>query len=193
MKRYMGLKSVLIASIALLGLNGMVRPGLAVPVEVKSETDTFNVDGRFQLLGTLEHLDDPYNDSDRLYLFLKQARLNFNGQVKQCEYALQLMFGGEEVPERNSVMSLLDAYVDVPISEDAFRVKIGQFKVPYSRERLFDSGDFLHVDRSINNAYFNLGRDVGVAAHGSAGQLTGAAGIPARGSGSAHAGDAVRR
>ncbi len=84
--------------------------------------------------------------------------------------------GGEEVPENNSVMSLLDAYFDTPLT-DTLRLKLGQYKVPYGRERLVDSGNAFNVNRSIGNNYFTIGRDVGISVYQESGLFSGAIGL----------------
>jgi phosphate-selective porin OprO/OprP len=55
---------------------------------------------------------------------------------------------------------LLDFYFQFNQIENlSFRV--GQYKVPYSRQRVVSSGDLRMVDRSIVNSEFNLDRDIG--------------------------------
>ncbi len=159
-------------------LPGVTRPARASELTAKNQDSTVNIDGRLQMLAVLESLDNHgWKDDQRLLLFLKQARLNLNGVYNNCDYSLQLMFGGEELPKANSVMSLLDAYVNVPFVEDLFEVKAGQFRVPYGRERLYDSGAMVNTERSIQNNFFNIGRDVGLAAHTKAGIFSGALGV----------------
>ncbi len=162
-------------TMAVLCMVGMASNARAM--EVKSGADSLNVDGRLQILGVLESVNDPWKDSERLLLFLKQARLNINGTLKGCDYRVQWMMGGEEIPESNTVMSLLDAYVNIPFIEKTLEFKLGQFMVPYGRERMMDSGKAFNTARSIQNNYFNIGRDVGAAVHGEAGVFTGALGL----------------
>lgn len=170
------MKSIIaVAAIAILTLTGAVH--MAQAIELKAGENTVNINGQLQLHGVLEGVDDPWNNDQRLFLFLRQARLSINGDYKKAKYEVEWMLGGEEVPENNSVMSLLDAYVDVPVLNDAFQLKLGQFKVPYSRERLLDSGDSFNVNRSIGNNFFNIGRDVGVAVHKEEGLFSGALGM----------------
>lgn len=158
--------------------------GQASGDEAKAENKPAHLGGRIQLLGAGESLDNhDWKDDQRLFLFLKQARLKVDGTYNNCDYVFQVMLGGEEVPKSrsstvlNTVMSLLDAYVDVPLAKDAFQLKIGQFKVPYGRERLLDSGALFNTDRSIQNNFFNIGHDVGVAAHSQNELFAGALGV----------------
>jgi hypothetical protein len=56
---------------------------------------------------------------------------------------------------------LLDAYFDfVHLRDLSFRV--GQYKVPFSHQRVASSGDLQMVDRAITNSEFNLDRGIGV-------------------------------
>ena len=169
-----------ISNVALVVVGLIVFVSSASALELKTadaDGNTLNLDGTFQMLGVLEGNDDPYKDSDRLLLFMKQARLSLNGKYSGVDYELRLMFGGEEVPESNTVMSLLDASANIPFIEDTFEIKLGQFKVPYGRERLFSSESMFNAERSIHNLFFNIGRDVGVAAHTTQGIFTGAVGV----------------
>jgi hypothetical protein len=73
--------------------------------------------------------------------------------------------------------------VDVPTPFQKTYVRVGQFKVPYSRERLTDSGDLLFGERSVQNLAFRMGRDVGVAAYTNHGMFAGGLGIFTAGGG----------
>ncbi|MDA0990342.1 MAG: porin [Verrucomicrobia bacterium] len=161
------------ATIMLVAL-GTTRTALGAAMA--DDEKLLNVNGQLQLHGIVENVDDPYSDSTRLFLFLRQARLSVNGEYMDSKYEIEWMLGGEEVPERNSVMSLLDAYIITPLNDDV-NVKLGQFKVPYGRERLLDSGKAFNVNRSIGNNYFNIGRDVGMALQREGDQLSGAIGM----------------
>lgn len=148
----------------------------AESAEITAKNATMNINGQLQLHGALEVVDDPYSDDNRLFLFLRQARLNVNGTYMDSKYEVEWMMGGEEVPENNSVMSLLDAYFDTPLTESV-GLKVGQYKVPYGRERLLDSGNAFNVNRSVGNNFFNIGRDVGLTLHQESGLFSGAIGL----------------
>lgn len=141
------------------------------------DNNKLNLSGQMMTLGSWESVKDPWRNSERLYLFLRQARLSVEGRHANADFRISWMMGGEEVPESNSVMSLLDAYVHLPLAGGLFELRFGQFKVPYSRERLLDSGSLLNTDRSIQQNFFNIGRDVGVAVHSSRDKYSGALGI----------------
>lgn len=61
---------------------------------------------------------------------------------------------------RVSRSPLLDFYVQFRQLRD-LNVRIGQYKIPFSRERVISSGDLMFVDRSIVNREFTLDRDLG--------------------------------
>ncbi len=136
---------------------------------VRGDTFNMNVTGRLQLLGHLQSLDDSVRDDLRAFMYLRQARLGVNGDVAGFKYTMNLAFGGEDevkAPSPGITLGLLDMYVDAPlkfVNENTW-IRAGQFKVPYSLERLTDSGVVAFEDRSLNNLAFRIGRDYGVAA-----------------------------
>jgi hypothetical protein len=139
---------------------------------------SLSVDGRLQVFGHGQIVKDPFRNDGRLYLYLKQARLRFHGHVEAVAYEVQLAFAGEDELRAglNASLNLLDYSFDVPLARGA-RLKVGQFKVPYGRERLTDGGRQLFADRSINNLAFRVGRDVGGAVYGRGDALAGALGV----------------
>lgn len=130
---------------------------------MKKDDASFNLGGRFQLFGVGQRVIDPYKDNNRLFLFLKQARISASGQIEDYKYYTEWAMGGEEaVKNLNSSVSLLDMRADVPMLESTF-LRIGQFKTPFGREALTSDGALNFTDRSINHLVGVLGRDVGMA------------------------------
>ncbi len=142
----------------------------------EEETVGPNIGGFFKELGILEVINDNYRNRNRIYLFIKNARLNVTGKYQNCEYKAEAVFGPEELPKSNSSLSLLDFYVDVPIISSLY-LRAGQFKVPYSRERLADAKTLQFAERSINTLALQVGRDYGFVFHGYFGKLAAALGI----------------
>jgi inorganic pyrophosphatase len=123
-------------------------------------------------------LHDPYGENARVYLFLKQARFQVNGQVDGVKYDWQWVGAAEDVNGSNAGLTLLDASFDVPLFDwKSTWFKVGQFKVNYGRESVTDEGQFQFVDRSINFLSFNLGRDYGAALHTYQNKFAGSLGI----------------
>src|SRR5690242_4569194 len=132
-------------------------------------TDNFNLNigGRIQEVAYGELIHDPYANNGRVYLFLKQARFRVNGHVEGgTKYDMQWVGAAEDVNGSNNGLTLLDASFDVPLFNwESTWFKVGQFKVPYSRESINEEGSFQFVDHSIDFLGFNLGRDYGAAIH----------------------------
>lgn len=96
---------------------------------------------------------------------LRRVRLTSTGHFfsPNVKYKMELAVSPRDVSQRDSVVRtspLLDFYVDWKTHRDlSFRV--GQYKVPFNRQRVISSGSLLMVDRAITNSEFNLDRDVG--------------------------------
>ncbi len=151
-------KAALTIVAVLLGLHAH---GFSIEV-VKNENASLEVYGRGQMIGVIESVDDPTRDDNRLYLFMKQSRLGFKGNYDTVKYDTQLAFGGEDTQGSNTGLTLLDFVADVPVGNNAW-FKIGQFRVPYSREGLTDRGFMNFGDRSIANLGSYQTRDYGLA------------------------------
>ncbi len=146
---------------------------------VKSENVGVNLEGRLQVLGHLERVPDEFRESNRAFMFLRQARLGASGHVEGVKYKVLLGFAGEDeakAPSPGVSLGLLDMYVDVPLGA-AGNLRVGQFKTPYGLERLADSGSILFTDRSIANGALRIGRDMGAAYHARFGNFVAAAGL----------------
>jgi hypothetical protein len=155
--------------------------GLSAIEVVNNEKTKLDINGRFQLLGLVQGLNDPYQDDVRSYMFLKQARLYAPGQYEDIKFRVEMGLGGEEdVSSGNVSVSLLDMYADMPLFFGT-RFRFGQTKVPYGRERLVYSRDLQFSGRSQTTSTFTLGRDVGGIAYGNVGMFTLATGLFAGG------------
>jgi hypothetical protein len=155
-------------------------PGTARAMELL-RTEKFDLDfvGRGQMIGVGELVPDPLRDNMRVYLFLKQARLGFNGRYEDYTFETQAAFGGENANGSNTDLGLLDFVADIPLKPlgDGAFLKIGQFRVPYSREGLTDRGYMNWGERSIMNMASYQGRDYGLALLKTSGNLTGTLGL----------------
>lgn len=127
--------------------------------------------GRGQMIGVNEIVSDPVHGSghDRVYEFLKEARMGLNGRYEDLfNYQIEFAYGGENQNTSQSSAGgyeLMDFVADVPVKAlgDNTYVKLGQFRVPYGREELGDEGYQQFADRSIANLAANHGRDFGLA------------------------------
>jgi hypothetical protein len=84
-----------------------------------------------------------------------------------------LATGGEDItPNTNAALGLLDFSFEVPLIAGT-SAKIGQFLVPYGRERLTDDSTMSFGERSVENLGFAWNRDYGVALSGTQDKLAG--------------------
>src|SRR5580698_851485 len=156
-------------TLAILGLSAILgSPAFAEIPVAKTDDAELDFGGMIQLLGFAQHLDDPYKNDDRAYLFMNRARLRLSGHYDEVAFHLEMGLGGEDavVATTGVSLSLLDFAFDIPLSLSGSHttyLKVGQFKVPYGREQLTYEGNFQFADRSINNLGFIVGRDVGAA------------------------------
>jgi phosphate-selective porin OprO/OprP len=139
------------------------RPGKGLHVESDDGAFALETRLRAQMLYTIEG-----EEGERLgqSFELRRARLQFAGHVfgKDNEFKAELALSPSDVGMRDNSLPqtspLLDFYFQFNQIENlSFRV--GQYKVPYSRQRVVSSGDLRMVDRSIVNSEFNLDRDIG--------------------------------
>jgi hypothetical protein len=170
------LKNVAVMTVVLIGVTAH---GFSMGLDLL-ETEKFDLTmgGRAQLIGYAENVADPIRDNNRLFLFLKQARLNLHGRVLDYKYNTEWAFAAEDINGSNTSLTLLDFAFDIPFpgAQDIW-IKAGQFKIPYSRERIAYSGNLQFADRSLQNIAFNMGRDVGVAILGQREKWAGTFGI----------------
>lgn len=155
---------------------GLCRSVWAIEV-VNNDKYQMNIGGRMQMFGLGQIVPDPYRDHARLFLFQKNARLMINGRVLDNKYEFQTAYGAEDLNGSNTGLNLLDLNFDVPLNQQKdVWLKIGQFRVPYSRERISDEAYFNFADRSIQNLGFRQGHDIGLAVHAYKGNLAGTIG-----------------
>jgi len=137
-----------------------------VPV-LESKDAVVSVGGLTQLIGFGQHLNDSYKNNARAYLFMKESRFLAHGRYHDFQMNLEMALGGENAVSASTgvSLSLLELNVDVPLrflGEHTY-IRIGQFKVPYGRERLTYSGGSQFLERSITDQAFRIGWDVGAA------------------------------
>ena len=151
----------------LLSLAAALTPALAsADIKLIENKDSeLSVGAMTQALGFGQQVNDPYTDHNRLYLFMKEGRIRSHGKYQDFSFNLEFALGGEEAIATQSgvSLSLLDLSVNIPLGFTKSYVKVGQFKVPYGRERLTYSGNSQFIDRSVQDLGFRVGRDVGVA------------------------------
>jgi hypothetical protein len=165
-------------SVTFVTVSALACLGQAVQVHA-SENSGPTVGGRLQIWGVGQRVKDSERSDNRLYLFVKQARLRVDGEKNSIGYNLQLGFAGSEsvvISKTGVSLNLLDISANIPLGGNTY-LKVGQFKVPYSREQLADSGYLLFSERSISRVAFDPRRDTGLALHTYQGNFAGTVGV----------------
>ncbi|PRQ01104.1 Phosphate-selective porin O and P [Enhygromyxa salina] len=144
------------------------RPGKGLTLSSKDGKYSITTGLRVQLLYTLDHDNDAAPDVEPVsHTFqLRRARLAFAGNVfgEHNKYKLELSFSPRDIALKNSTARftiLRDFYVDFDYLRN-LTVRIGQYKLPYSQQRVISSGKLQLVDRSIVGSEFDLDRDIGI-------------------------------
>jgi hypothetical protein len=107
-------------------------------------------------------------DADATNRFeIRRARLQLQGHFfgPNNQYKAELAFSPADVGQSDGgtvgTSPLLDYYFDFNYLRD-ISVRVGQYKIPFTRQRVISSGNLQLVDRSIVNGVFNLDRQIGV-------------------------------
>jgi len=138
------------------------KPGQGLLVESADGDFSLLTRLRAQMLYSLDKSDEWTQAFE-----IRRARLLFSGTVfgQHNKYKFELAVSpkdiGLEVGQGLTRSPLLDWYFVFDHLRDA-TIQMGQFKVPYSRQRVVSSGALQMVDRSVVNQEFNLDRDLGI-------------------------------
>ena len=143
------------------------RPGKGLAIT--STDKAFSLVTRLRLQ-TLLTVDKENSEDVETGIMLRRARLQFAGHVfgEHNKFKTEFAFSprdlsftsidGNTFPRETPLLSW---YVELDHLRD-LTVRFGQYKIPFSRQRLVSSGDLQMVDRAIANGEFNLDRDIGV-------------------------------
>lgn len=136
------------------------KPGKGLSLKSKDERFELITRLRAQFLYTAAH------ESETLHDFgIRRARLQFKGHFwnKHNKFKTEFAFSPRDMGFKDGTVHrtpILDWYLEFDYLRD-FTLRVGQYKVPYSRQRVVSSGNLQLVDRSIVNKEFNLDRDIG--------------------------------
>lgn len=146
--------------------------GKGFAIGTKDGRFSLQIRGRMQLRYDVEHYNTVGEAAKDVAqaLQVRRMRLLLQGAVFSPYVKYHFQFGfsprdmQNDLPNENGSIRrnpLRDARLEFDRLRD-FTVWIGQFKVPFSRQRMLSSAYMNMVDRSIVNAEFNLDRDIGV-------------------------------
>lgn len=154
-----------------LGVNADAQTAPAPPVSIDGGlgegftirsgdgTASLNIRARIQIRSTV--IDNPDDQPDTSEILIRRARLVFQGAaMPRLSYYVQLSFANLD-NEADLPLPLRDAYVTWSATRD-LTLRVGQMKVPFSRQRVISSSALQMVDRSIVVSELNLDRDVGL-------------------------------
>lgn len=141
------------------------KPGKGLVFESEDKSFAMAIRSRIQLRHEYFHDEQADPDSGHL-LMVRRARLNVVGNVfgEHNKYKLQIALSPRDIqfgPTGAQRSPVLDAIAEFDYLRD-LTVSVGQFMVPWNRQRIVSSGDFELIDRSIASNEFQLDRDVGV-------------------------------
>ncbi|PIE17796.1 MAG: hypothetical protein CSA65_07810 [Proteobacteria bacterium] len=111
--------------------------------------------------------DGPFGGDELLHtLTIHRARLMLEGVAfnQHNRFKAELAFSPRDLGLKDGRVThspLLSAFVELDYLRD-LTLRVGQYKVPFSRQRVTSSGKQQLVDRSLANAEFNLDRDIGL-------------------------------
>ena len=139
------------------------RPGKGLEVRAYRDYFVLRTRLRAQFLYTLTA---PSNDDMEHSFQIRRARLTFTGSFfgKHNKFKTELAISPKDLKLTDSGLQrspLLDWFLTFDYLRD-LTLRLGQYKVPYSRERVVSSGNLTFVDRSIVNKEFNVDRDLGL-------------------------------
>ncbi|RMG96932.1 MAG: hypothetical protein D6705_09985 [Deltaproteobacteria bacterium] len=140
------------------------KPGTGLVIKSKDGKFAIAPRLRVQFRYTLDN--DNAADEIQHSFQIRRARLQFKGNVfgKHNKYKVEFAFSPRDLGFKNGNPThtpILTWYLQFTQLRD-LSVKIGQYKIPFNRQRVVSSGDLELVDRSLGNGEFNLDRDIGI-------------------------------
>lgn len=134
--------------------------GRGVTIRSADGQASMNLRVRVQVRGTVA--DGAEDDDATTEIGIRRMRLVLQGNAlgPKLTYYVQFSFANQD-SEPDLRLPLRDAYVTWNPA-GSLNVRIGQMKVPFSRQRVVSSSALQMVDRSIVVSELNLDRDVGL-------------------------------
>lgn len=145
------------------------RPGKGLFVKSADDRFAMTTGLRVQMLYTLENDNEEGADPAVTQSFqIRRARLVFKGHMfnKHNKFKTELSFSPKDIglksEEGTAKFTIMrDYYLEFDYLRD-FTVRVGQYKLPYSQQRVISSGRLQMVDRSIAGKEFDFDRDIGL-------------------------------
>lgn len=141
------------------------KPGRGFTAKSADGDFALNLGARAQFLYSLLH-ENADGGTTEHSMQIRRARLALTGNMfdPNVKYKMELAVSPRDQNTTDGAVtttSLLDFYADFAHVRD-LSLRLGQYKVPFNRQRVISSGALQLVDRSIANAEFNVDRDIGL-------------------------------
>ncbi|GEM_PF-602058 len=153
------------------------KPGTGFVFETKDKLFSLGIRTRVQfrnetLVTDKENEDGDLENSVANTFGIRRARVQFKGHMwgKHNKYKAELAFSPKDLglkpvdlgrvdsnPKRSPLLSWYSEHTQIR----DISLRMGQYKLPYSRQRVVSSGNLAFVDRSEAQREFNLDRDIG--------------------------------
>jgi len=138
------------------------KPGTGLVIQSKDGDFMIAPRLRVQIRDELELADEETTN----VFGIRRARLQFKGHVfgKDNKYKTEFAFSPKDismdagVPHRSPLLSWYTEHTQL----QNLSLRVGQYKLPYSRQRVVSSGNQEFVDRTLAQGEFNLDRDIGL-------------------------------
>ncbi len=142
------------------------KPGTGLVISSADERFSMGIRLRIQMRNELTNVEEDGDNTLSNRFGARRARLQFKGNIfsKKIKYKAELAFSpndlGHSDDGSNSHTPLLSWYTEFVHLRD-LSLRLGQYKLLYSRQRVVSSGDQEFVDRNLAQGEFNLDRDIG--------------------------------
>lgn len=138
------------------------KPGTGVVFNSKDELFSLGIRLRAQMRSDL--VSEKSGETTHTF-GIRRARVQFKGHAwgEHNTFKAELAISPRDLSVRDGVPGntpLLDWYTEFTHLRD-LSLRVGQYKLLYSRQRVVSSGDLEFVDRSLAQGEFNLDRDIG--------------------------------
>jgi hypothetical protein len=97
---------------------------------------------------------------DEFFFSVPRVRIALSGHAFTEDFTYRIQVGWD-----SGHPGLKDGYLDYRFVERYLQLRVGQFKKPFSRQRLTSDGALVFVERSITDRAQAAGRDIGVMLH----------------------------
>jgi phosphate-selective porin OprO/OprP len=137
-------------------------PGRGLVFTTPDESFSIQMRARAQLRGALLVEDEASENEDVIGFNVRRMRLAIRADARPWNLNLYVQLGMAPLDLDPVAPNIVRDAVLTWRPSPAFRLRFGQTKVAFNRERVISSSALAFVDRTLVNAELNLDRDIGV-------------------------------